>query len=216
MRTCGSILCFLVIVGAMQVGPWAQDRPSVSVRPKSRSTEKNEQIVAGESVGKLRLGMHDTDLKSVFEWRPEADETYSHESPCKYKEIHWLDLSLDATGVFAYVRDGTVFEITAMSPRFLLSGTGLSYGASLPELVKLVPDGRLFRWTDSGSPANGGKDVFFWISVDRGVAFGLYYSSKLRTRRTESITVFRPGTKFQPEGCLQAPQTLIPAASIEK
>lgn len=146
----------------------------------------------------------------IFSWRSKPDEVYSHERPCNYTEMHWIDVENDSTGVFAYLSADVVYEITAVSKRFKVKGIQSSYGATLDRVRTEMPQGRLMRLTNSNSKVNGGKDVYFWVVRNKGIAFGLYYHSQQKSRMVESVTVFTPMGTFRPDGCLDSTHALIP------
>jgi hypothetical protein len=169
-----------------------------------------ELIIPGHSVGAIRIGMKREDLDGqVFSWRSKPDEVYSHDRPCNYTEMHWIDIENDSTGVFAYLSADMVYQVTAVSKRFKVQDKQSSYGDTLDQVRTELPEGRLMRWTNSNSKVNGGKDVYFWVARSKGIAFGLYYQSQLKSRRVESVTVFTPKGTFQPDGCLDSTHALV-------
>jgi hypothetical protein len=169
-----------------------------------------ELIIPGRSVGAISIGMKRVDLeRHIFSWRTKPDEVYSHGHPCKYTEMHWIDIENDSTGVFAYLTGDMVYEITAVSKRFKVQDMLSSYGETLDQVKTQMRDGQLMRWTNSNSKVNGGKDVYFWVVRNKGIAFGLYYQPRLRSRKVESVTVFTPMGTFQPDGCLESTHALV-------
>jgi hypothetical protein len=171
-------------------------------------------IAPGKAVGPLQLGANKADVIAAFQWRDKPDEMYTHEDPCNYEELHWLDMERHKNGVWAFLRDGRVYQIDVDTDRYS-TPDGIRFGATVDQVEKLYRDAKPFRWTHSGSKVNGGRDVFYLINTEKGIAFGFFYNAQLKRRTVESISVFIPGDSFQPDGCLQAPQSLKPVSSLE-
>jgi hypothetical protein len=180
---------------------------------ESKSSEL-ETIVPSESVGKMHLGMKKSELdRPIFAWKATPSFVAPNGS-CGQVAVHWLG---DQTGVTAYLVDDSVYQIDAPTGApFTVQNMRLSANTKLSELRKMMPDGTLLRWVGSAFLSPSGKDVEFWVNVDKGIAFRLDYDlfdariHKLKSRIVGSVSVFRAGTKFQPEGCLDPSQSLVP------
>jgi hypothetical protein len=175
-----------------------------------------EVIIPGESIGGVHLGMKGGDLQSpVFSWRPKADFTIPHKSDnsCHDTEVVWFDDENRSPGVSAYVADDRVYEITSTwDERFNVQGMGTVYGRRSTDLKAVMPDGELLRLPDSAFMVPSGTDELFWVVTSMGIAFRLDWNVEDRSRAGErtvqSVTVFRPQTEFQPDGCADRP--LVP------
>jgi len=171
-----------------------------------------ETIVPGRSVGNLRLGMKEGDLeRPVFSWQPKAQISQNEDS-CHYRLAGWVNIQGNYPSVSAYVADEGVVEIIA-TVVLDVQGMGIVYGKKLSELKAEMPDGELLQWKGSDWRMPGGKDEFFWVVRNKGIAFGLDYDRQLRSRRVISVTIFSPRGSFHPEGCLRDADELVPVKS---
>jgi len=191
--------------------------------------EGSETIVPGQSIGKLRLGTKKDEL--AVSWQAKPDSIIAHDDSCKDTEVVWFDNESrwHLPGVHAYLADDVVYEITSeWDKRFKLQSIGIVFGMKLSDLQAVLPDGKLLQLKDSAPERPGEADKFFWIDSGRGIAFGLDYprgstpQNRLHRihplhRIVDSITVFRPQHQFQPQGCANPIQPLVPveASTIE-
>jgi hypothetical protein len=172
-----------------------------------------ELIIPGESIGGVHLGMKESDLQGpVFSWRPKADLTIPHKSDnsCHDTEVDWFDDENGSPGVSAYVADDRVYEIkTNWDERFKMQGIGTIFGRSFTDLKAVIIGGELLRLPDSAWMVPSGTDELFWVDTNMGIAFRLDWNvedrSRTGKRTVQSVTVFRPQTKFQPDGCADRP-----------
>ena len=158
-------------------------------------------ITPGRSVGTLHLG--DT-RERVLELFPKkvADEEYDYAPACPVTEIHWLDPSFDANGLFIFLHSGRVIQIQAETPRFR-TREGITEESS-PALVRRhYPRIETYVLLNSGAEIVGGRDLIYWIDRHQGITFEFYYDRRARKRRVKSVIVFEPGTEFQPGACEQ-------------
>lgn len=190
-------------------------RPVVPVsEPVGVANQEPESDAAlirpGQGVGRLRLGDTREKLAKVL---GRKFEEYTHEAPCKYAEMHWYDLQADRNGIFAYVRDGRVFQLESDTPRYhTVEGTTSD---APPESVRSkYRNLQAYILLGSGSKVNGGRDLVYWVDRQSGITFEFYYNSNTRKRRVSRIIVFEPNSDFQPEGCVSAPQELRKLQSL--
>ncbi len=192
--------------------------PSTILRRAPAATVKvtePETIVPGQSVGNLRLGMQEKDLEGpIFSWRTTPSLIGTTKGTCNQITVHWWN---DRSGVTAYLADDVVYQIDAPSnERFKLQGMQIPHDTTFSELKRMMPDGTLLRWTGSAFLTPSREDILFWVNADKGIAFRLDYDledariHKLRSRIVGSISVFRAGGSFQPDGCLQPQSKLEP------
>src|SRR2546425_12355076 len=57
-----------------------------------------------------------------------------------------------------------------------------------------------------GGEEVGGRDLIYWVSQEKGIAFELYYNRKVGHRLIYKVIVFEAGSQFFPEGCIVPPQ----------
>jgi len=188
--------------------------PGTPAAEVDQQTESDPALIKpGRSVGAIQLG--DTREKLIKMLGGKLEE-YSHDTPCKYTEMHWYDLNADRNGIFTYLRDDRVFQIESDTPRYR-TAEGITSDA-LPESVRSKHRNlETYVLLGSGSKVNGGRDLVYWIDGQNGIAFEFYYNSKARKRRVSKIIVFEPHSDFQPEGCLSPPQQLrkLPSFALE-
>lgn len=171
-------------------------------------------IVAGNSVGDLRLGDARDRISEIFRLKPNIDgEVFLISGPlaCHRTEIHWLDMEkknqelVVHNGVWIYVKDDRVFQIESETPRFR-SPEGLTE-QSLPEQVRhSYKNLEAFALINSSNKINGPRDLVYWVNTEKGIAFEFYYNQVRRRRLVAKIAVFTPETTFQPQGCVDEPQ----------
>lgn len=184
--------------------------------------EGSETVVPGQSIGNLRLGMKRDDL--AVSWQAKPDSTIEHENSCKDTEMVWFDNESrwHLPGVRAYVVDDLAYEITSeWDKRFKVQGIGIVFGKKLQDLQAAMPDGKLLELKGSASERPGEADELFWVDSGKGIAFGLDYprgstpQNRLNRvhplhRIVDSVIVFRPQNEFQPQGCANPNQPLVP------
>ncbi|HYB61730.1 MAG TPA: hypothetical protein VEH50_09645 [Methylomirabilota bacterium] len=194
--------------------PKAAPSPSPIVEP--------ELVVPGQSAGGLQLGMKKEDLeRPIFSWKPTPSLIGTTTGACGEISVTWWGER--SGGVTAYVTPSGVYQIdlSLLDDRFKIQDLPLPAKTTVDELERIVPDGALWRWVDSGFLSPGGEDILFWISEDRGIAFELDYDPmdvrmhKPRVRTVIGISVFRAGQSFQPQGCLHPPFALVPISPNE-
>jgi hypothetical protein len=181
---------------------------------KAKPTEV-ETIVPGQSVGRLPLGVRQSDLeRPVFSWKTKPSFVGSTTGTCNQIEVRWWG---DQASVVAYLVDDSVYQVD-VSPAdlFTVQGVQLSHDTNFPELRRMLPKGTLLRWSGSAFLSPAGEDILFWVSAERGIALRLDYdpydvrTHQLNSRVVQSISVFKAGANFQPDGCLQQGRKLEP------
>jgi hypothetical protein len=171
-------------------------------------------IIAGHSVGDLRLGDARDRISEMFRRKPNVDgEVFLDSAPlaCHRTEIHWLDMErinrklVVHSGVWIYVKDDRVFQIESETPRFR-TPEGVTE-QSLPEQVRRTYKNlQAFALMSSSNKINGPRDLVYWVDQEKGIAFELYYNGVRNRRLVAKIAVFAPETTFQPRGCVDEPQ----------
>jgi hypothetical protein len=163
---------------------------------------KSGTIIAGESVVGLKLGSTLSDFQAIFPKKPNIDEDFSNMildgCPSSY---HWVDLERGATGIYAFLEDGQISQISVKTPRFHLTN-GMSIEASAARVKHLYPHGKEFVLVGSGGKEVGGRDLHYWVDSSDGVAFELYGNKKL----VSAISIFEKGKEYLPDGCISPPQ----------
>lgn len=159
-------------------------------------------IRPGHSIGELRIG--DTSERALqLLGKPTDDDLY--EAPCAPRRIHWYDFTNSKNGVFVYLKDARIFQLKVESPMYA-SSEGITSDSLLKDVRRYYPQSRAYQLKGSGSKVNGGRDLIYWVDNEKGIAFELRYSYKTRKRLVSYIFVYEPGSNFQPEGCVSAPQ----------
>lgn len=187
----------------------AQRSPS-SITSNSQATTGNPTLIKpGHSIGALQLGGTREQALEFFPKKQNYDQEFTYDgtfTPCVYSEIHWLDPNpLDGRGIFIYMKEGRVFQIQVDSPRYA-TADGITSGSS-PEAVRArYPRTQAYALLYSGAKVNGGRDLIYWVDQQNGIAFELYYDSRVDRRRVGSIIVFELGVEFQPKGCIAPPR----------
>lgn len=174
-------------------------------------------IVPGQSVGELKLGQSKEQFRNVLNWKPNVDEDYSYpgSSGCLAREeLHWLDagnppFSAGTTvhaGVFAYLRNGRIFQIAVATPLFQ-TADGITENSSPEKVKRSYPHLEAYWRVNQRDLATGDRDFIYWVDENKGVAFEFFYARNVRKRLVYRIYVFEQGANFVPEGCIQSPQS---------
>lgn len=185
-------------------------RSPVSVSPTPQMATIDATLIKpGLSVGALQLGDIRERALEVFPKKPKYDEEYNYDrrfGPCEFSEIHWLDFDhLDQWGVFIYMKEGRIFQIAADTPRYH-TAEGIT-SESTPEDVRThYPQLQAYALLHSGAKINGGRDLIYWVDRQSGIAFEFYYDQRVDARRVGRISIFKPDTDFQPDGCVAPPR----------
>lgn len=162
-------------------------------------------ILPGTSVAGVKLGSGFAAFESIFPRHPKIDEDLDNVVCGAGRSYHWLDLTKNANGVYAYLKAGKIYQLSVQTPRFLLPN-GLKIEASEKQVKAAYPHGHAYTLIGSGMPAVGGKDLTYWVDKKNGVAFELYWNEQMRQRLVRAIDIFRPGALYLPNGCVSPPQ----------
>jgi hypothetical protein len=165
-------------------------------------------IVPGESVAGVKLGSSLTDFKDVFPKHTEGDQSWDDDVCGGGSSYQWVDVDLDATGVYAYLRNNKIYQLRVQTPRFSLSND-LKLKASEENVRHIFPNGRIYVLRYSDSKVVGSRDLHYWVDVQSGIAFELYWDRTHKRRLVSSIDIFPVGAEYQPEGCVAPPREWI-------
>jgi hypothetical protein len=161
-------------------------------------------ILPGESVAGVKLGSDFSSFEAVFQKHPDADEDM-HDSGCAGRVYHWVDIDRGATGVYAYIRDAKIYQLSVHTPRFALSN-GIKLEVPEEQVRRAYPSGQRFVLEHSASTVVGGRDLVYWVDKGIGVAIELYWDQRKKQRLVNAIDIFPKGTDYRPEGCILPPQ----------
>ena len=202
-------LCFLA------PNPQAKPLPrhALPVTTFSEARRSDEKVVGlgsirpGLGVGRLKLGDSRERFLEVFgHKREDEDYTYTFGEPCALEDLHWLDMGPPVRpGVFAYLREGRIFQIWAATPRFR-TPEGITEDTFPQEVKRRYPHVLSYALLGSGAHYLGGRDLIYWVDRQKGIAFEFYYSRKKKQRLVYGTIIFQQGSDFLPEGCVQPPQ----------
>lgn len=191
----------------------AEPTPSVSntetIVSQSLSAKPWEDrlIAPGVGTNSIRLDMSRDELIAAL---GKPSEEYDHRHLCTYSELHWFpptkrDGSVDGDGIFAFVKEGKVFEL--MFGKGFYTAYGVKHALTLKDLKKKIA-APLFELTNSANTATNGENLLFMIERDKGIAYELAAAYKTRERIVSGIYVFRPSFEFLPWGCVDENQSL--------
>lgn len=183
--------------------------PLPRIREKNTMEMESDVIVPGVGIQLLQIG--DTPEEAIQKLgSPSEDYSYPFETPCMNREMHWFINGWSDGGMFAYFRDGRVFQIEVISPRFKVKG-GFQLGEKASEIAhELNGTFSLYRLTGSAGKINGFKDIKYLVNRTEGVAYEFAYFPSDRHYHVSSILVFAPSSDLVPEGCMPNWRTLKP------
>lgn len=171
-------------------------------------------ILPGKGVSGVDLDSNFSAFEAVFPKHPQFDEDTPNTQCGAGRVYHWLDIDKRANGVYVYLKSGRIYQISVQTPRFALPD-GIKINASERAVKAAYPNGRAYVLLGSGMAAMGGKDLIYWVSKGRGVAFELSWDQRKKRRFVRAIDVFQEGTAFFPEGCISPPQKLQALKSLK-
>jgi hypothetical protein len=202
---------FLVVLQAIGcLGSSAQIRTSA----KAWTSGEAYQIRPGTAVGPLRLGDGRERAEELL-GQPilSADLRDSKLSTCDSRVLIWADTRAEGGGITAYARDTGIYQIW-VSDFSSYTEVGVKRGSAATVVRANYLDLESFVLRNSDPGYKGGKvqndavrDLVYWVSRLRGIAFELYYDQEAHRRLVRKIIVFSPGTDFVPMDCVSA---LIP------
>lgn len=169
--------------------------------PISKSNPWNDRLItSGMGTDSVRLGMSRDELVALL---GKPHEEYNHTGFCTFSEIHWFpptneDGSVDGDGIFAFLKNGKVFEL--MFGEGFYTSAGIKNDCLLKDLRSKIT-APLFELTNSASTATNSENLFFIVEKELGVAYEIAAGYKTRERSVSAIYVFRPGEDFLPRGC---------------
>lgn len=190
------------------IRPPPAQAPEAEQRNGSLSTPEGNLttgIQSGQSVGPLRLGDSREKALQIF-GKPVDDYSYgTSNGSCRDAEMHWPDGETDSDGLFVYLRKGRIMSMAAATPRYA-TAEGIKNGSSPEDVRRNYQQLQSYVPVNSGAKIVGGRDIIYWVSRRRGIAFELYYNPQTRKRFVESVIVFEPGGEFPPNGSCPSPQ----------
>ena len=120
---------------------------------------------------------------------------------------HWVDVDRGATGVYAYLRNGNIYQLSVHTPRFALPN-GVKTESSEEHVKSAYPKGRRYVLLQSGSAVVGGRDLVYWVDKGTGVAIELYWNQRKKQGFVNGIDIFERGDK------LQTPRLYLTASAV--
>lgn len=196
------ILCALLLMGCN--GKAQQSSANAKAESQTAATDA-KLINPGLSIGALQI---DDTRERALELLGKPGEEYNYDgkfTPCIYAEMHWYDFEQSSNGIFAYLKDGRIFQIEAATPRYV-SVNGITSGSSPEQVRAHHPQLQAYALLHSGAKVNGGRNLIYWVDRQKGIAFEFYYDRRVDARRVARIIVFAPGTEFLQKGCVTSPR----------
>ena len=162
-------------------------------------------IRPGGGVAGVELGSKFSSFVAVFPPHPRFDEDHSYWDCGGFREYHWLDIDKRANGLYVYLKNDEIFQLSIQTPRFMLAN-GIRLDASEKQVKAAYPRGREHVPLGSGGQAVGGKDLVYWVDEGSGVAFQFQWDRRTKRRFLAAIDVFARKTDYRPDGCVAVPQ----------
>lgn len=177
-------------------------------------------ILSGQRVGPVRLNDSREELQSALAAfaRREGRLAASLDSMTRLQgfdecglsvdEIDWPPVSPPRNGpglVFIYLSRGRVFQVQSGSNVFH-TASGLTAGSTPEEVKREAYPLKAYALLNDHYDAIWNRDLIYWVSEARGIAFAFAYEGPALGRRVWTIDVFKPGTEFRPGGCVEYPQ----------
>ncbi len=135
----------------------------------------------------------------------DEDATDNVQDGCPGRSYHWLDIDRNANGVYAYFKNGKLYQLSVHTPRFALAN-GVHIDSRTEEVKQAYPGGREYMLLGSGSAVVGGKDLIYWVDMADGIAFEFYWNGRKHERLVSGIDIFPKGSDYLPSGCISPPQ----------
>jgi hypothetical protein len=189
-----STLCFAF--AALLLGTCSAD---------SRTRPRSGLIRPGEGIPGVQLGSHFSSFEAVFPKHPGLDEDLPDTLCGAGRVYHWLDIEKHANGVYAFLKNDEIYQLSVQTPRFALPN-GLTIDASEKKVKAAYPNGRGHVLLGSGAAYVGGRDLVYWVDKKKGIAFELYWDGEKKQRLVRAIDIFRKGGLYFPQGCVTPPQ----------
>ena len=186
------LLC--LALGGSPLSVW-----SVTAQPPP----KHGQILPGESVAGVKLRSHFSSFEAVFPRHPAFDEDDDYY--CRGRVYHWLDIDKRSNGVYVYLRNDEIYQISVRTQRFALPN-GIQLDASERQVQAAYPSGRGYILLGSGAAVVGGRDLVYWVDTGKGIAFEFHWYEEKKKRLLRAIDIFQSGSDYYPEGCISPPQ----------
>lgn len=179
---------------------------------KKKSTDN--YITPGRGTEDIQLGMSREDILQVL---GKPNEAYSYDSDsipgrCEYSDMHWLEERFEGNGIFAYLKNEKIYEISFSGKQYITKGS-IKLFSSLDEVKRSYPQAQQYVLTPSAAPVNNNRDLIYVVSVEDGVAFELAYNPKDKKRNVWSIYVFSPNSDFAPGGCVGELRRFVPTSN---
>jgi hypothetical protein len=188
-----------------------------SIRAPSQGGPGAVVIVAGQSVGPLRLGDTRERAFELFPYTQNMDQEWLEENDCG-TTVNWLDMRKHkmAGNIFIRLREGKVFQIDSGTTSFHTT-RGITMNSSPQEIRKQYPGLRAFILSGGFSEVIGGRPLIYWVDSRNGIAFAFAYNRRYQRRYLNWIIVFEPNTEVCPQYLLDTPtdRRELPAYSLK-
>ncbi|MGH9949058.1 MAG: hypothetical protein ACRD6X_17950, partial [Pyrinomonadaceae bacterium] len=130
---------------------------------------KDRLVAAGAGTDSVRLGMTRDELTDLL-GKPN-DELDYHIPSCIFSHMHWYHANPDGSvdgDIFAFLRDGKVFEIRYEEGFYTSDGIKNDY--PLKDLKRKIA-APLFELTRSSNHATNYENLYFMIESEKGIAY---------------------------------------------
>jgi len=183
----------------------AKPSETVEKSPQQISLPNNPKLtVAGKNAGLIKLGDTRERMLELFPKKPNVDFEYNYDKnccECEYSDYHWLPPDYKTNGLFFYLKQERIYQISVQSDLFP-TVEGIKQESTPQEVRRNYPNAnKAFVYLNSGGKENGGRNLVYWVANDSGIAFEFYYHPKKRRRFVNAVIVFEPKSEFQPDGC---------------
>ncbi|GEM_PF-5499903 len=183
----------------------AKQFETIKQSPKQLPLPSNPKlIVAGESVGLLKLGDTRERMLELFPKKQNDNSEHNYDKnccECEYSDYHWLPPDFKSNGLFFYLKQEQIYQISVQTDLFT-TGKGIKQESTPQEVRRHHPNAnRAFVYLNTGAKVNGGRNLVYWVDSDSGIAFEFYYYPQKKRRFVNAVIVFEPKSEFQPNGC---------------
>lgn len=174
----------------------------------SSATPAPKQIVGGVGIDKIQIGdMLETAIRRMGP--PDEEYHYNYSPECTRVELQWLLRGEPYRSIFGYFKNDHAFQIIVGSQEYSTqSGIRVESSAS-NILAKLDSSFEAFVASNTGDKINGGRDLIYLVSKSGGIAYEMYFDSRINARRVANIIIFSSGTEMIPTGCQPEWQKMI-------
>jgi hypothetical protein len=172
---------------------------------QTREFRRDDLIVPGHRIGGIELGIERNALVRQLGFKPNFDQEWTLPgNGCEEHGMMW-HFPADAAQSVEFGFEAGRLTWVSTRTRVFHTKSGTRVGTDLALLRRRCKRCRAFALLHFNSQVTGNVDLIYWIDNETGIAYQLAFEPRV----LDEIIVFRPGSGFRPQSCIQPPRPFV-------